>query len=124
MNLIRKYRALVVFVGFLVACSVLVVRQYTVNRTRHVDLREAFILLQSKGYQAEAGRLYQRLLGEVAALPNGALLDDYQRTLTLVDPMSGESTNLIWRYHWTLSNELEKRSESSLQKALHLAREK
>jgi hypothetical protein len=56
-------------------------------------------------------------------LPNKALVEDYQRTLTLVDPAKQDSENLIWKYHWTVSNELEKRSESALAKALKLARD-
>jgi hypothetical protein len=52
------------------------------------------------------------------------LYDDFQRTLTLVDPSKDQSTNLLWEYHWTISNELENRGESSIQKALKLAREK
>ena len=120
----RKFWSLGVFVGFLLVCSVLVIRQFAVNETRHVELREALILLYSKGYWVEADRLYQRLLGEVKRLSNPMLLDDYQRTLTLIDPMNDQPTNLIWQYHWTISNELEKRSESSLERALKMAREK
>jgi hypothetical protein len=124
MRTVRKYGSLVLFVLFLVVCSVLVIRQFVANESRHVDLREAFILLQSKGYQREAAQLYQRLLNEVGDLSNALMWNDYQRTLTLIDPASDETNNLIWQYHWTISNELEKRSESNLEKALKMAREK
>jgi hypothetical protein len=50
-------------------------------------------------------------------------MDDYQRTLMLVDPATQQQNNLIWRYHWTVSNELEKRSESTLRRALKMAQE-
>ncbi len=102
----------------------MVIRQFNLNQSKHVELREAFILLNSRGYEKEADRLYQRLLVEMENLSNRALLDDFQRTLTLVDPARPDEENLLWRYHWTVSNELEKRNESSLQRALKLAREK
>jgi hypothetical protein len=124
MRMVRRYRSLLLFVVFFVVCSVLVIRQFTANEARHVELREAFILLYSKGYQPEAKQLFQRLVGEVDGLSNTLMWNDYQRTLTLINPMHDEPDNLIWAYHWTISNELEKRSESSLQKALRMAREK
>jgi hypothetical protein len=121
MRFIRQYRALLVFGVFLVVCSVLVVRQISANQSRHVELREAFILLHTRGYKPEAGRLFQKLVKEVDALPTKALLDDFQRTLTLVDTSVRQTDNLVWQYHWTVSNELEKRSEESIKRALKLA---
>jgi hypothetical protein len=50
-------------------------------------------------------------------------MDDYQRTLMLVDPAKQDPDNLIWKYHWTVSRELEKRSEGTLQRALKMAEE-
>jgi len=91
------------------------------NQSKHLELREAFILLYSKGYRPEAERLYKRLLRDLEAIPNKTLMDDYQRTLLLVDPMTQQPDNLIWRYHWTVSKELEKRSESTLLRARKLA---
>jgi hypothetical protein len=101
----------------------MVVRQFMMNQSRHVELREYFILLYSKGYRPEAERLFKRLMRELEALPNKVLMDDYQRTLMLVDPATQQQNNLIWRYHWTVSNELEKRSESTLRRALKMAEE-
>jgi hypothetical protein len=123
MRQLRRYRSLVLFLIFVVACSALVIRQVAVNQSRHVELREAFILLHSKGYQIEAKQLFERLLNEVGTLSSGMMWDDYQRTLTLIDPTHDEPDNLLWQYHWTVSHELEKRSESSLEKALRMARE-
>ncbi len=42
---------------------------------------------------------------------------------TLVDPKRPETDNLIWKYHWTVSNELERRSWTTLERALKLAEE-
>ena len=124
MRFIRRYRSALVFGGLLLFSSVMVVRQVIANQNRHTELREAFILLDTKGYKPEAQRLYQRLLFELEKLPNRALIDDFQRTLGLVDPRTQHPENLIWKYHWTVSNELEKRSEGTLARALKMAEEK
>ena len=123
MRFFRGHRFALIFFVLLIFCSAMVVRQFMVNQSRHVDLRESFILLYSKGYREKAERLYKRLLRELDVLPNKALMDDYQRTLMLVDPATQQEDNFIWRYHWTVSNELEKRSESTLQRALKMAEE-
>ncbi|MDQ6632036.1 MAG: hypothetical protein M3Y82_09815 [Verrucomicrobiota bacterium] len=124
MRYFRRNRFLLIFLTLLVFCSVMVIRQFRANQARHVELREAFILLYTKGYKRESERIYQRLLKEIDHLPNQRLMDDFQRTLLLVDPTSEQPENLIWKYHWTVSNELEKRSESTLMRALKLAKEK
>jgi hypothetical protein len=117
----RHYRFHLVFTVFLIFCTVMVFRQISLNQSKHLELREAFILLSSRGYRPQAERLYQHLLAELEGLSDKLLLEDYQRTLTLVQPSRQDPENLIWEYHWTVSNELEKRSEASLQRALRLA---
>lgn len=124
MSFLRRYRSVLIFAVLLVACSVMVVRQSILNQSRHIELREAFILLHAKGYANEAQRLFQKLIAELEHLPNGTVMLDYQRTLTLVDPTRSDPANLLWRYHWTVSNELEKRSENTLVNALKLAHER
>jgi len=121
MRSLRRNRFSLVFLALVIFCSAMVVRQFMANQSKHLELREAFILLYSKGYRPEAERLYKRLLRDLEAIPNKTLMDDYQRTLLLVDPMTQQPDNLIWRYHWTVSNELEKRSESTLLRARKLA---
>jgi hypothetical protein len=101
----------------------MVVRQAVKNQSRHVELREAFILLYNRGYYEEANRIYVRLLDGMTGLSNEELMDDFQRTLTLVDPQTPSPTNLIWNYHWTLSNKLEKRAASAMTRAIRLANE-
>jgi hypothetical protein len=118
---VRQYKIHLVFLAFLVFCSMMVLRQISMNQSKHLELREAFILLYSRGYRPQAERLYQHLLAEMERLPDKVLFEDFQRTLTLVDPSRQEPENLIWEYHWTVSNELEKRSEASLERALKLA---
>jgi hypothetical protein len=117
----RQVYFLGLFVVTLVFCSVMIIRQIHVNQGRHIELREAFILLYNRGYRQQSYKLYQRLLQELPKLSDKALLDDFQRTLMLVDPASGATNNLIYNYHWTVSNELERRSAKALQRALKLA---
>ena len=107
----------------LVFCSVMVLRQFSSNQQRHNELREAFILLHSKGYTNQADRLYSRLLAEVERVPHKILFDDFHRTMMLVEPAVPQPKNLIWKYHWTVSNELEKRSPRAFARALKLAEE-
>lgn len=123
MGFIRQNKYTLAFLLTLVFCSVMVVHQVNVNRSRHIELREAFILLHSRGYTNEATRIYKRLLEEVPKLSTDQLMDDFQRTLIIVDPTIPHQDNLIWVYHWTVSNELERRSASALKKALKLAEE-
>ncbi len=123
MRVFRGNRFAWIFLGLLIFCSAMVVRQFMANQSRHVELREYFILLYSKGYRQESERLFKRLMRELETLPNKALMDDYQRTLMLTDPTKPDPDNPIWRYHWTVSNELDKRSESTLQRARKMAEE-
>jgi len=124
MRFFRGNRFALIFFVLLIFCSAMVLRQFMVNQSRHVELRDAFILLYSnEGYPKEAERLFKRLMRELEAMPNKALMDDYQRTLMLVEPATQQADNLLWKYHWTVSNELEKRSEGTLQRALKMAEE-
>ena len=126
MRFFRGNRFALIFFVLLIFCSAMVVRQFMANQSKHVELREYFILLHSKGYKPQAERLYKRLMRELEGLPNKALMDDYQRTLMLVDPATQQPDNLIWKYHVTVRNELVKRSqgtEDTLQRALKMAEE-
>ena len=124
MRFFRQYRFQLLFFALLVFCVCMVVYQLDVKRSKHSERRTAFILLYSRGYTNEAARLYQRLLLDVAKLSEKELFDDFQSTLTLVDPFSNQTNNLLWSYHWTISNELDRRSERTLKRARELAEEK
>lgn len=123
MRFFRRYRFVLLFLVLLVFCSVMVIRQFRINDREHENLREAFILLYIKGYKPEAEKLYQRLLREAPELTAQQLLDDFQRTLMLVDPTSVQTNNLIYNYHWYVSKQLDVRSESTLLHARKLAEE-
>jgi hypothetical protein len=121
MAFLRRYIYLLSFLGVLVFSSIMVLRQINLNREQHVNLREAMVMLQTRGYTNEANHLYRKLLGNVFKLSNRQLMDDFQRTLIVIDPGVRNPDNPIWCYHWYISNELEKRSESTLKQALKLA---
>jgi hypothetical protein len=123
MTFFRQYRYLLLAMGLLVLCSVALIEYLYRGQSRHVEIREAFILLHTRGYTNQAERLYNHLIFEMHKLSNKQLIDDFQRTLLLVDPAANRPDNLIWKYHWTVSNELERRNESSLVRALKLAEE-
>ena len=122
MRFLLECKFALIFAGVLTFCSVMVLRQARINQTAHSELREAFIILHSRGYTNQTQRLYNRLLRDLQKISNRDLREDFQRTLTLVDPAVQQPQNLIWKYHWTVSNELEKRSESSLARALEIAK--
>lgn len=123
MNFFRQYRYVLLAMVALVAGCVILIQKMTAQPSRHVELREAFILLHTRGYTNQANRLYTLLLRELDRVDNKQLIDDFQRTLPLVDPAANQPENLVWKYHWTVSNELERRSESTLQRALKMAEE-
>ena len=128
MRFLRQYRFILLFFLLLIFCSVMVVRQFGLKQSRHVELREAFILLHVRNYTNEARTLFDKLVLEVPKytkkISDKELLDDFQRTLLLVDPYSTQTNNLIWKYHWMLSEELDKRSVDLLARAHKLAGEK
>jgi hypothetical protein len=122
-RIVRHYRSFWTFVAVLAFCSFMVDRQFRVNQAKHNEVREAFILLNARGYSSQAQRLYGHLIGELGRTPDRVLLDDFQRTLMLVDPGKQQTNNLLWRYHWTVSNELERRSPRAFARALDVAKE-
>jgi uncharacterized protein YpbB len=122
MRFLLECKFAVIFAAVLTFCSVMVLRQSTLNQSAHSELREAFVILHSRGYTNEAQRLYNRLLRDLQTISNRDLREDFQRTLTLVDPAVQQPANPVWKYHWTVSNELEKRSEGSLARALQIAK--
>ena len=123
MHFLRQHRFVLSFLVLLVFCSIMVIRQLDARESRHVELREAMILLQTGGYTNQAERIYLRLLKDLDLLSNKALVEDWQRTVILVDPSANQPSNSVWRYHWTVRNEMERRAESTIQRALRLAEE-
>ena len=132
MRFMRQYKFILLFFVLLIFCGVMVLRQISLKQSKHVEMREAFILLHMRNYTNEARALFDKLVLQVPKyggkrfdiLLDKEVLDDFQRTLLLVDPYSTQTNNLIWRYHWMLSEELDKRSVDLLERAHKLARER
>lgn len=127
MLFLRQHKFALLFLLLLVFCSLMFIRQwmhrYDARNTRHTELREAMILLQTGGYTNEAARLYWRLYRELEALPNKQIVEDWQRTVTLIDPGANQPSNSVWRYYWTVRKEMERRSGDMIQRARQLADE-
>jgi hypothetical protein len=121
MLFLRQHKFPLLFLAVLVFCSVMVVRQLDHSRDRHGDLLEAMIVLQTGGYTNEAGRLYFRLWRDIEKMSNKQLVDDWRRTVTLIDPGVYQPSNSIYRYYWSVRTEMEKRSESIIERARKLA---
>ena len=69
MRFLLEYKFVLTFAAVLTFCSVMVVREGNIKQTEHIELREAFILLHTRGYKEEAQRLYNRLLRDMQVLP-------------------------------------------------------
>ena len=125
MRYLSANRYTLIFLAVLVFCSVMVIRQFEATKAQHVELRESFLLLYTRGYKSQAESLYHKLINDAYKLSVEQLQNDSSRLLLLVDPGSTESTssNLIWNYYWTVNKELEKRDETILKRALRLADE-
>jgi phenylacetate-coenzyme A ligase PaaK-like adenylate-forming protein len=51
------------------------------------------------------------------------LIEDWQRTVVMVDPSSLQLSNAVWRYYWSVRKEMEHRGLDSIQRARKLAAE-
>lgn len=129
MRFLRQHKFTLLFLAVLVFCSVMVIRQMEWTRSRkelkHVELREAMILLQTGGYTNEASKLYFRLWSDLAKLSDKLLLEDWQRAVVLVDPSPSlyQPSNTIYSYYWDVRREMERRADRHIEKARKLAAE-
>lgn len=128
MRVLQRHRFLLLFLVVLVFCTAMIIRQFQINRMRlaesreaHVERREAFILLSAKGYKDDAAKLFDKLLKEVPTLSIDQLVDDFQRTMLIVNPSEAHEESPIWRYHWTVSRQLEERAYDVVERARRLA---
>ena len=99
MRFLRRHQSLILAVAVLLFCSVMVVRQFILNHSAHVELREDFLLLHERGNARETERLYQMLVQDLPSLNTRGLVEDLQRTAMLIDPSKAQPENFIWKYH-------------------------
>ena len=102
----------------LVLCNIFLLRQLLANDSAHVEMRENFIFLNEAGHRAEAEHFYQLLVESLPGLSERALLDDYQRTLPLIDSPAAKSENLVNNYNWAVKQHIKKRAEQRVSRAL------
>src|SRR5258705_460404 len=106
MRFLRQYRFIVVFFLLLIFCTVMWVRQINLKQSKHVEMREAFILLFMRNYTNEARHLFVKLVMEVPK-SSGTFFDKQamespHEVIFLVRLRFNQTNNLIWRYHWML----------------------
>src|ERR1051325_529055 len=100
MSFLRQYKFILAFLALLVFCSVMVIRQMRLNQSKHVELREALILLHSGGYTNDAKRICLRLERAVPKLSSRELIEDWQRTLLLGHPGSKHPATPCLECYW------------------------
>jgi len=118
MQFLRRNQYFLLTVAVLFFASVMTVRQLQANRSAHIERLEDFILLQEQDNPKLLERRYELLVQELPDLNDQALLDDLQRTAMVIDPKSPQPDSLLWKYHVGVRNELRKRSERRLRRAL------
>ena len=121
MRFLRRHQSLILAVAVLSFCSVMVVRQFILNHSAHVELREDFLLLYERGNARESERLYQLLVQDLRSLTTRGLVEDLQRTAMLIDASKTQPENFIWKYHQCVKNEMFRRSETRAAHALKRA---
>jgi len=114
----QLYRGPLVFVSVLVLGAVLAIRQTLNHELGHLRMREDFILLEQRDERREAAACYQRLMSNLPTLSDRALLEDFQRTVLLVDPDVPDTDNLVWKYHWAVRKELEQRTQKRVSESV------
>jgi hypothetical protein len=121
MRFIRERKFLMALAAVLIFSGVMAVRQVIQNQSRHAELREAFIFLHSRGHNAEAEKIYTKLLWNLKTEPTRHLVQDVERTASIAPTNQSPSTNILVRYHITIKKELEKRFEDEYLKARKLS---
>ena len=121
MSFLKRHRLFLLFIIVFSICGVLVIRQYRVNRWKHVDLRENFILLHNENHPNADARLYQVLIQELPFLPDRELIADEQRLDLLFQPQKPSPDDLLWKYYVSVQNELQRRAPQRVARALKQA---
>lgn len=111
MRFFRRNIYPLLFCAVLVLSSILVVRQYLTNLSAHTERREDFIALQQMGHAKLAEHLYQVLIQTFPKLSDSELWEDAYRTGIVIDLKTPQPQNPVWKYHFSVRNELELRTK-------------
>jgi hypothetical protein len=121
MSFLRRNQYLLLFVAVLTFSCVMVVRQYLINQSAHVQMLEDFLMLCEREEVKPSEKLYQLLIQQLPELNDKSLVDHLARTGMLVDPKTPNPASLVWKYHVSVKNELARRSNQRLARALKRA---
>lgn len=119
MPFVRRNRYALLTVAVLIFSSVMVVQQHLANQSVHARQVEDFIFLAERGESQPCEHLYQRLVQQLPRINDHDLVQDLERTAMEVDPKTPQPDNLVWKYHVSVNNELEHRTETRLEAASH-----
>lgn len=112
MQFLRRHQYLLCFLAVLVLACVMVIRQFEANQSAHIERREDFIFLVQHGKPAE--HLYQVLVQELQNQNEKSLVEDLERTASLVNTNATGQDDLILHYYVAVKKTLEQRSEQRL----------
>lgn len=123
MNFLRRNVYALLFLAVLTLSTLLIARQYLINESGHVRMREDFLLLQTQGHPEAAKHLYQKLVQDIGKLSDLALVQDQQRldllAIQTTPPLTPDS--LLFKYRAAVLVELERRNNTRVSKALERA---
>ena len=123
MRFLQRQQYVLGFLAVLVFCCVMVLRQVIANQAAHIQRREDFILLHDRSETKACEWAYQRLIQELPGLNERILVDDLIRTSLLVDPKTPDLDNLVWKYYASVKQELQRRADRRIARALEQAKE-
>ena len=111
MGFFKRHKYTLAFLAVVLLCTLLVQYQVLRNEAAHIAMREDFIVMHQRGHTKGTEYLYQRL---VQALPHQSLksvIDDFQRTRSLVNTNAPLIDDLLWKYYVLTGNEMTRRAE-------------
>ena len=122
MRFLRRHPFLLCFLAVTIFSSIMVVRQFRANESAHVERLEDFLLLQEREQVEPSQHFYQVLIQDLPNLSDKSLVDDLRRTTMVVDPKIPDLNSLVWKYYVSVKNELHKRADRRLARALEEAK--
>jgi hypothetical protein len=114
MQFLHRNRFAFLTVAVLIFASIMTVQQYFANLSTHTRLVEDFLALHERGEIRPCEHLYEMLVQQLPRIDDHALVDDLQRTAMIVDLKTKQLDNLVWKYHVSVNNELQQRSNKRL----------
>jgi hypothetical protein len=118
MQFLRRNRFAILTVAVMGLGCVLVLQQQLTNLSHHSGQVEDFLLLQDRNETKAAEHIYQVLIQRLPHIGDRELVQDLQRTAMVIDVKNPPKENLVWKYYVSVGNELKRRADKRLEKAL------